>query len=66
MTNKFQHKAKIGDIETYVNKDGSVEELQACPAHHICEGCVHYYGNTVDRTCNQMSTCDGIIWREAV
>lgn len=66
MNNKLQPKAKIGDIETYVNKDGSVEVLQAYPAHCICAGCVHYYADTGDLTCGQMSTCDGIIWKEAV
>lgn len=66
MNNKFQHKAKVGDIETYVNADGSVEALQACPAHLICDGCVHYHGDTGVHTCGQMSTCDEIIWKEAV
>ena len=66
MNNKFQHKAEIGAIETYVNKDGSVEELQAYPAHCMCDGCVHYYGETATHTCAQMSTCEDIIWKEAV
>ena len=66
MSNRLQLKAKVGDIETYVNADGTVESLEACPAHFVCAGCVHYYGGSAATTCLQMSTCVGIIWREAV
>lgn len=57
--------AKVGDIETYTNKDGTGAQLQACQATGLCGGCVHHYEND-SVPCLQMSHCADIIWKEVV
>lgn len=60
--------AKVGDIEVYVNSDGTNITLEACPCEGAggCDGCVHFYGGERVDPCQQMSGCYALIWKEAI